>query len=82
MILMFMFVCQQLCLDRNVKRNVKKFKGYEWSIGSSEYKAKLEETTKMEPKQLRTMCEMLDLDKKGKDCKITPVSGCSIFQCL
>ncbi|OWR44487.1 hypothetical protein KGM_204526 [Danaus plexippus plexippus] len=55
----------QLCLDRNVKRNIKKFKGYEWAIGSTEYKAKLEETAKMEPKQLRTMCEMLDLDKKG-----------------
>ncbi|KAL4716523.1 hypothetical protein ACJJTC_015951 [Scirpophaga incertulas] len=55
----------QLCLDRNVKRNIKKFKGYEWAIGSSEYKAKLEETAKMDMKQLRTMCEMLDLDKKG-----------------
>ncbi|XP_037302296.1 protein DEK-like, partial [Manduca sexta] len=39
--------------------------GYEWAIGSTEYKAKLDETTKMELKQLRTMCEMLDLDKKG-----------------
>lgn len=59
------FSVQQLCLDRNVKRNIKKFKGYEWTIGSSDYKAKLEETAKMEMKQLRTMCEMLDLDKKG-----------------
>lgn len=57
---------QQLCLDRNVKRNIKKFKGYEWAIGSSDYKAKLEETSKMEMKQLRTMCEMLDLEKKGE----------------
>lgn len=48
-----------------MKRNIKKFKGYEWAIGSTEYKAKLEETSKMEMKQLRTMCEMLDLDKKG-----------------
>lgn len=48
-----------------MKRNIKKFKGYEWAIGSTEYKAKLEETAKMEMKQLRTMCEMLDLDKKG-----------------
>lgn len=56
---------QQLCLDRNVKRNIKKFRGYEWAAGSSEYKAKVEETAKMEPKQIRTMCEMLDLDKKG-----------------
>ncbi|KAI5638375.1 hypothetical protein NE865_09009 [Phthorimaea operculella] len=63
--LLHQYLYGQLCLDRNVKRNIKKFKGYEWAIGSSEYKAKLEETSKMENKQLRTMCEMLDLDKKG-----------------
>ncbi|CAF4858910.1 unnamed protein product [Pieris macdunnoughi] len=63
--LLHQYLYGQLCLDRNVKRNIKKFRGYEWAVGSSDYKAKLEETTKMEPKQIRTMCEMLDLDKKG-----------------
>ncbi|GBP72531.1 Protein DEK [Eumeta japonica] len=63
--LLHQYLYGQLCLDRNVKRNIKKFKGYEWAVGSAEYKAKLEETTKLENKQLRTMCEMLDLEKKG-----------------
>lgn len=75
-----MILLQQLCLDRNVKRNIKKFKGYEWAIGSSDYKAKLEETTKMEAKQLRTMCEMLDLDKKGRFKTLCTYTGVDLME--
>lgn len=54
-----------MCRSNLIKRNIKKFKGYEFEKDSAEYKSKIEEVLKLEPKQQRTICEMLDLDKRG-----------------
>lgn len=64
-LIIFIFKLQQLCRTNLIKRNIKKFKGYEYEKDSAEYKEKVEETQKFEPKQLRMLCEMLDLDKRG-----------------
>lgn len=48
-----------------IKKNIRKFNGFEFKKDSEEYKKKLGALDKFEVKQLKIVCEMLDLEKKG-----------------
>lgn len=48
-----------------IKRNVKKFNGFDFKKDSEEYSKKIAAAHKFEVKQLKSICEMLDLEKKG-----------------
>lgn len=48
-----------------IKRNVKKFNGFDFKKDSDEYAKKVAAAHKFELKQLKSICEMLDLEKKG-----------------
>ncbi|XP_008196366.1 protein DEK isoform X2 [Tribolium castaneum] len=48
-----------------IKKNIKKFNGFEFKKGSEEYSKKVASMTKCDVKQLKSICEMLDLQKTG-----------------
>lgn len=48
-----------------VKKNLRQFDGFDFEIGSSEYKKRIESTQKLELAKLKAVCEGLQLDKKG-----------------
>lgn len=48
-----------------IKKNIKKFNGFDFEKDSDEYMKKLSSVQKFEVKQLKSVCEMLDLEKKG-----------------
>ncbi|GLV36382.1 Dek [Carabus blaptoides fortunei] len=48
-----------------IKKNIRKFNGFDFKKDSDAYAKKLSGIQKMEMKQLKSICEMLDLDKKG-----------------
>ena len=48
-----------------IKKNIKKFNGFDFKKGSDEYNKKIDSAKKFELKQLKSICEMLDLEKKG-----------------
>lgn len=48
-----------------VKKNIKKFNGFDFKKESDEYTKKIGIVHKMEVKQLKSVCEMLDLPKSG-----------------
>lgn len=48
-----------------IKKNIKKFNGFEFKKDSDEYVKTLAAAKKFELKQLKSICEMLDLEKKG-----------------
>lgn len=48
-----------------IKKNIKKFNGFDFNKDSEEYERKLSFIQKFEVKQLKSICEMLDLEKKG-----------------
>lgn len=48
-----------------VKKNIKKFNGFDFKKDSEEYTKKIAMVHKMEIKQLKSVCEMLDLPKSG-----------------
>jgi len=54
-----------------IKKNIRKFKGYAFKRESDEYVKKLTSLEKFESKQLKMVCEMLDLDKKGNKEEIS-----------
>ncbi|XP_018333607.1 protein DEK isoform X2 [Agrilus planipennis] len=47
------------------KANIKRFNGFDFEKDSEEYKKKLTWIQKFDLKQLKSICEMLDLEKKG-----------------
>lgn len=49
-----------------VKKNIKKFNGFDFKKDSEAYSKKVASVGKMELKQLKIVCEMLDLEKNGK----------------
>lgn len=53
-----------------IKRNVKKFNGFDFKKDSEEYSKKIAAAHKFEVKQLKSICEMLDLEKKGSKDEI------------
>lgn len=53
-----------------IKKNIKKFNGFDFLKDSEEYGKKLSSTQKFEVKQLKSVCEMLDLEKKGNKDEI------------
>lgn len=53
-----------------IKRNVKKFNGFDFKKDSDEYAKKIAAAHKFEVKQLKSICEMLDLEKKGSKDEI------------
>lgn len=53
-----------------IKKNIKKFNGFDFVKGTDEYKAKLEGAQEFEVKQLKSICEMLDLEKRGSKDEI------------
>ena len=48
-----------------IKKNIKKFNGFDFDRDSEEYSEKVAAAQKFEVKQLKSICEMLDLEKKG-----------------
>jgi len=48
-----------------IQKNIKKFHGFDFKKDSEEYVKKIDSTKKFELKQLKSICEMLDLEKKG-----------------
>ncbi|GJQ65992.1 putative DNA binding protein [Trypoxylus dichotomus] len=48
-----------------IKKNIKRFNGFDFTKDSEEYGKKLSGVQKFEVKQLKSVCEMLDLEKKG-----------------
>lgn len=48
-----------------LKKNIRKFSGFSFKKSSDEYQKKLTSISSFELKQLRVVCEMLDLEKKG-----------------
>lgn len=48
-----------------LKKNINKFNGFSFKKDSDEYKKRLETCSKFEIKHLKSMCEMLDLEKNG-----------------
>lgn len=61
----------QICFDEAgksnvVKKNLRTFAGYEFDIDSTEYKKKLDQIKSTPIKELKHICEVLSIDKKGK----------------
>lgn len=50
-----------------IKKNIRKFDGFDFTKDSDEYSKKVKEILKFESKQLKVICEMLDLPKTEKD---------------
>ncbi|XP_023016896.2 protein Dek isoform X2 [Leptinotarsa decemlineata] len=48
-----------------IKKNIRKFNGFDFKKDSEEYEKKVAFAGKFEVKQLKSMCEMLDLPKSG-----------------
>ncbi|XP_076268882.1 protein Dek isoform X2 [Rhynchophorus ferrugineus] len=48
-----------------LKKNIKKFNGFTFKKDSEDYKKKIETCKRLEVKSLKSICEMLDLEKKG-----------------
>lgn len=48
-----------------MKKNLRSFEGFDFDVGSSDYKKRLESTQKLELAKLKAVCEGLQLDKKG-----------------
>ncbi|KAF5297136.1 hypothetical protein FQA39_LY02716 [Lamprigera yunnana] len=53
-----------------IKKNIKKFNGFDFKKDSEEYNKKIDSAKKFELKQLKSICEMLDLEKKGSKDEI------------
>lgn len=49
-----------------IKKNIKKFNGFDFTKDSDAFSKKVQAVSKMEIKQLKSICEMLDLEKNGK----------------
>lgn len=54
-----------------VKKNLRSFAGFEFAKGSAEYKKKYDSIKKLDNKALRSICEILVLDRKGSKDDIT-----------
>lgn len=48
-----------------IKKNIKKFNGFDFKKDTEEYNKKVAAAQKFEVKQLKSICEMLDVEKKG-----------------
>lgn len=48
-----------------LKKNLRQFEGFDFDVGSSEFKKRVETTQKIELAKLKAICEGLQLDKKG-----------------
>lgn len=53
-----------------IKKNIKKFNGFDFKKDTEEYNKKVAAAQKFEVKQLKSICEMLDLEKKGNKDEI------------
>lgn len=49
-----------------IKKNLRKFEGFEFDAESDEYKKRLEAAQKVDIAKLKALCDGLDIDKKGK----------------
>ncbi|XP_055313683.1 protein DEK isoform X1 [Sitodiplosis mosellana] len=59
-------ICFQSVGKTNVlKKNLRSFDGFDFEVGSSDFKKRLELTQKIELAKLKAVCEGLQLDKKG-----------------
>uniref|UniRef100_A0A1B6FWA8 DEK-C domain-containing protein n=1 Tax=Cuerna arida TaxID=1464854 RepID=A0A1B6FWA8_9HEMI len=53
---------------KQIKKSVKRFKGFDYAKNSDEYKKKLKEMSDdLDSRQLKSVCEMLDLNRKSND---------------
>lgn len=48
-----------------IKKNLRKFDGFEFEAGSDEYKSKVEAAQKVDIAKLKALCDAFDIDKKG-----------------
>lgn len=48
-----------------VKKHLRQFDGFDFEAGTSEFKKRVESTQKLELAKLKSVCEGLQLDKKG-----------------
>lgn len=48
-----------------LKKNLRQFDGFDFEVGTSEFKKRVEATQKLELAKLKIVCEGLQLDKKG-----------------
>lgn len=48
-----------------LRKNLRKFDGFEFAVDSDEYKKRLEAAQKVDIAKLKALCEGLDIDKKG-----------------
>lgn len=61
----------QICYDtvakpaHTLKKNLRKFEGFEFDADSDDYKKKLESVQKVDLAKLKAVCDGLSLDKKG-----------------
>lgn len=49
-----------------IRKNIKRFNGFDFKKDSESFTKKVQQLNKMEIKHLKSICEMLDLDKTGK----------------
>lgn len=49
-----------------IKKNLRKFDGFEFESSSDEYKKKVEAAQKVDVAKLKAICDAFDIDKKGK----------------
>lgn len=54
-----------------VKKNLRSFAGFEFAKDSAEFKKKYDSIKKLDNKALRSICEILVLDRKGSKDEIT-----------
>lgn len=48
-----------------LKKNLRQFDGFDFEVGSPEFKKRVEAIQKLELPKLKSVCEGLQLDKKG-----------------
>lgn len=63
-------VLHQICFDTIgkpmvVKKNLRKFEGFEFESDSEEFKKRLDATKKVDINKLKALCDGLDIEKKG-----------------
>lgn len=54
-----------------IKKNIRKFNGFDFKKDSDEYSKKIATIQRLEVKQLKSVCEMLDLQKTGNKDEIS-----------
>lgn len=65
-----------------IKKNLRKFDGFEFEADSDEYKAKVEAAHKLDIAKLKALCDAFDIDKKGRCSKRVSITHKYALQCV